>query len=56
MEGTPAMPRRKKDPNEMTDQELMESVFPKRVVREINREIGKEPKDESPPDKKDDKG
>jgi hypothetical protein len=34
------MPRKKKDPNEMTDRELLRSVFPEVVVRRIEEELG----------------
>lgn len=34
------MPRKKKDPNEMTDRELLRSVFPEVVVRRIEEEVG----------------
>ena len=34
------MPRKKKNPNEMTDAELLRQVFPERVAREIEREVG----------------
>ncbi len=34
------MPRKKKSANEMTDQEIMEKVFSKKVVKEVRREIG----------------
>ena len=34
------MPRKKKDPNEMTDAELLRTVFPERVAKEIERKVG----------------
>ena len=33
------MPRKKKDPNEMSDRELLRTVFPERVAKEIEREV-----------------
>lgn len=44
------MPDKKKNPNEMTDHELLERVFPKQVVKAIEREVGKE---EQPKSQKD---
>ena len=52
------MPRKKKDPNEMTDRELLRSVFPEKVVRRIEEEVDALNADKSgdqgtpPPDKK----
>lgn len=34
------MPRKKKDPNEMTDEEMMTRVFSKRIVKGVRREVG----------------
>jgi hypothetical protein len=34
------MPRKLKTANEMTDKELMEKTFSKRVVKELGRELG----------------
>ena len=34
------MPRKRKSANEMTDKEIMENTFSKRVVRELDRELG----------------
>ena len=34
------MPRKRKSANEMTDKEIMEKTFSKRVVRELDRKLG----------------
>lgn len=34
------MPRKKKTVNEMTDREIIESVFSKRIVSELDEEYG----------------
>ena len=41
------MPRKKKSANEMTDQEIMERAFSKRVVKEVRREVGADEPDEN---------
>lgn len=33
------MPRRKKNANEMTDEEILRRVFPKRVVDELKKQV-----------------
>lgn len=45
------MPQKKKDPNEMNDHELLERVFPKRVVKAIEQAVGKGEKPADDPDK-----
>jgi len=44
------MPRKKKDPNEMTDAELLRQVFPERVAKEIEKEVGLRNADDHDPD------
>ncbi len=40
------MPRKKKDPNEMTDEEMMTRVFSKTVVKAVRQEIKADEPDE----------
>ncbi len=40
--------KRKKDANEMTDEELIQSVFPAHVVERIRREHGLDERTEEP--------
>ena len=40
---------KKKTANEMTDQEIMEKAFSKKVIKEVRREIGVD--DDATPDK-----
>ena len=44
------MPRKKKDPNEMTDRELLRQVFPERVVKALEHEIEMRNADTNDPD------
>jgi hypothetical protein len=37
------MPRKKKPPQEWTTEEAMRKLFPRKVINEIDREIGKRP-------------
>ncbi len=41
------MPRKKKDPNEMTDDEMMTRVFSKRIVKGLRSEVGADDNNET---------
>jgi len=47
------VPRKKKKPEEWTTEEAMRKMFPRKVINEVDREIGKPP---SPAKKKSTKG
>lgn len=51
------MPRKKKDPNQMDDRELLSQVFPERIIRRVEEELGlrtasnDKASEQEPPDK-----
>lgn len=45
------MPRRKKNPREMTDAELIRRVFPRELVKALEEEVKDDDNTEEPPTK-----